>query len=142
MIWKLKTLTMQRQHGETVLEVGLLCQDVSRLIEKKWFIDAEVDLPMEWTEGTGFKRVSGPRCTVRRLKEFYEKFLRESFMTTGTALVMQMGRGHAILMQLWTEDFGYKFTHILGSMAKKPPISDYGDNGGSDDEQIIMIEVI
>ncbi len=145
MTWNLDSLIMQKHYtgpdGTTVLQVGLLSQDESNLIQKDWFDEVVVarEVSGEWYEIVTFKRISGPPCECRRLKEFYRDELKLAF-TLADTLLMQMGKGHAILMRRWAEDFGYKFTPILGTMADREPIVDMTDNGGSDDEQVVLIE--
>jgi len=98
-------------------------------------------LPDDWCEITAFKRLAGPPATPEELRLFYRTHLSEAFALVGKPLVSQVSRGHAILLKRWAGKFGLKFQPLLGSMAGREPIRDFGPTGGSDDEQVVMLSV-
>jgi len=104
------------------------------------------DLPDQWYELSKLERLDGTSVLADKEQAF--KYVKDIIpyyfvLTNGNPLVWQCSRNHARFYNIIFRKFRYKFSYIAGSLAGKKKIEDFNNlTGGSDDEQIVMLEKI
>jgi len=115
------------------------------IIVEKGFVKYS-DLPGQWYELSKFERLDGREILANKDQAF--KYVKDIIpyyfdITNGNPLVWQCSRKHARFYNIIFRKFRYKFSYIAGSLAGKKKIEDFNNlTGGSDDEQIVMLEKI
>ena len=110
---------------------------------------SEKDLPKNFCEITGFRRIDD-RESIGNFREvlFVAKNIVPVLATLGLGkpLLWVCGRNHALWYEKYFPKLGYKITILRGSLREDNPYDllnqDYGEQGGSEDEHIMMLEKI
>jgi len=145
--WKISVekcdLLLENVEGSQVVSIGVYSRLNSK-IANKGFVKLD-KMPREWCEIYGMSRFSGRTTTLRNVKNFWGKILPILFqLSEEHPLVWQCSKKHARFYNLtFKRRDEYRFSFIAGSLAGQKPIYDSNSiTGGSDDEQIVMLELI
>lgn len=134
--------------SDDAVSVKLRMADIggSKVLDKGF---ARLDeLPKIWYEIQGLSKDEGgagslDSVDIRGVKDFCGKAFDVIFtMSDGNPVIWQCSNKHARFYSAYAKrSKKYKLTYVGGSLAGKAAISDWSSTtGGSDDEQIIMLE--
>lgn len=145
-MWKILPQTfeilVEQVGGDIVVRLGLTDR-LSSSIASQGFVRLD-RLPTEWYEIRGMARFTGDRAGPEAVRTFCAKVFPVLFsVTDGRPVLFQCSRRHArFYVALFRRLPGYRITAVAGTMAGTRPLVDWSHpTGGSDDEQVLMLEI-